>query len=141
VRDGADITIASTGPILAEALGAAELLALRGIDAGVLHFGTVKPIDVAAILGALARTGTILTLEEHSMIGGFGGAVAEVAAEAGIGRVLRAGFPDTFIHEVGAREHLLEHYGLDAAGVAARAAAALDIAPSPRRLTLQRGLA
>jgi transketolase len=141
VRDGADITIASTGPILAEALGAAELLALQGVDAGVLHFGTVKPIDVAAILGALARTGTILTLEEHSVIGGFGGAVAEVAAEAGIGRVLRAGFPDTFIHEVGSREHLLEHYALDGAGVAARVAAALDIAPSPRRLTLQRGLA
>ena len=62
-----------------------------------------------------------------------------MAAEAGIGRVLRAGFPDTFIHEVGGREHLLEHYGLDAAGVAARVAAALDIAPSPRRLTLHRG--
>jgi transketolase len=141
VRDGADITIASTGPILAEALGAADLLALQGIDAGVLHFATVKPIDVAAIISALARTGSILTLEEHSTIGGFGGAAAEVAAEAGIGRVLRAGFPDTFIHEVGSREHLLEHYCLDAAGVAARVAAALDIAPSPRRLTLQRDLA
>ncbi len=139
VRDGADITIASTGPILGEAIGAAELLALQGIDAAVLHFGTVKPLDAGAILAALARTGTILTLEEHSVIGGFGGAVAEVAAEAGIGRVLRAGFPDTFIHEVGSREHLLEHYGLDAAGVAARVAGALDIAPSPRRLTLHRG--
>jgi transketolase len=138
VRDGADITIASTGPILAEALGAAELLAHQGIDAGVLHFGTVKPLDAAAVLRALARTGTILTLEEHSVVGGFGGAVAEVAAEAGTGRVLRAGFPDRFIHEVGSREHLLAHHGLDAAGVAARAAAALDIAPSPRRLTLQR---
>jgi transketolase len=141
VRDGADITIASTGPILAEALAAAERLADQGIDAAVLHFGTVKPLDAGAVLGALERTGTILTLEEHSVVGGFGGAVAEVAAEAGIGRVLRAGFPDTFIHEVGSREHLLAHYGLDAAGVAARAAAAVDIAPSPRRLTLQRGTA
>jgi transketolase len=101
----------------------------------------VKPLDSGAVLRALARTGTIVTLEEHSVIGGFGGAVAEVAAEAGTGRVLRAGFPDSFIHEVGSREHLLGHYGLDAVGVAARAAAGLDIAPSPRRLTLQRGIA
>jgi transketolase len=140
VRDGADITIASTGPILGEALGAAELLAQRGIEAAVLHFGTVKPLDAGAILGALEHTGTILTLEEHSVAGGFGGAVAEVAAEAGIGRVRRAGPPDTFVHEVGSREHLLAHYRLDATGVASRVAAALDTAPS-RRLTLERNLA
>jgi transketolase len=129
VRDGADVTIASTGPILAEALGAADLLSREGIDAAVLHFGTVKPLDVAAVLGALERTGTIVTLEEHSVLGGFGSAVAEIAAEAGIGRVVRAGLPDTFVHEVGGREHLFAHYGLDAAGVAARAAAALGAAP------------
>ena len=140
VRDGADITIASTGPILAEALGAAELLAQRRIEAAVLHFGTVKPLDAGAILGALERTGTILTLEEHSVVGGLGGAVAEVAAEAGIGRVLRAGFPDTFIHEVGSREHLLACYDLDAPGVASRVAVALDTVPS-RCLTLERNLA
>ena len=134
VRDGADVTIASTGPILAEAIGAADLLARDGIDAAVLHFGTVKPLDAGAVLGALERTGTILTLEEHSVVGGFGSAVAEVAAEAGIGRVVRAGFPDTFVHEVGGREHLLAHYGLDAAGVAARVAAALG-APT-RHLTI-----
>jgi transketolase len=131
VREGADVTIASVGPILSEAIGAAELLAAAGIDAGVLHFGTVKPLDTAAIADAVARTGTILTLEEHSVAGGFGSAVAEVAAETGLGRVLRAGFPDTFVHEVGSREYLLERYGLDAAGVAARTARALGAAPPP----------
>ena len=142
VRDGADIAIACTGRTLGEAVGAAPVLRAAGRrrrGAALRHRQAAS--SAGTILAALARTSTILTLEEHSMIGGFGGAVAEVAAEAGIGRVLRAGFPDTFIHEVGTREHLLEHYGLDAAGVAARAAAALDIAPSPRRLTLQRGLA
>jgi transketolase len=125
VRPGADVTIASTGPILGEALGAAERLAARGIDAAVLHFGTVKPLDVAAVVAALASTGLVVTLEEHSVVGGFGSAVAEVAAEAGIGRVVRMGFPDTFVHEVGSREHLLAVHGLDARGVAARAESAL----------------
>jgi transketolase len=130
VREGADITIASVGPILSEAMGAADLLAQAGIDAAVLHFGTVKPLDTAAILEALAQTGTVLTLEEHSAVGGFGSAVAEIAAETGTGRVIRAGFPDTFVHEVGSREYLLERYGLDAAGVAARAAGALATTPA-----------
>jgi transketolase len=129
VRDGADVTIAATGPILSEAIGAAELLGASGIDAGVLHLGTVKPLDTRAVVEALARTGTVVTLEEHSVVGGLGSAVAEVAAEAGIGRVVRAGFPDTFVHEVGGREYLLQRHGLDAAGLAARVAATLE---SPR---------
>lgn len=125
VRPGADVTIASTGPILAEALGAADRLAARGIDARVLHFGTVKPLDVAAVVDALATTGLVVTLEEHSVVGGLGSAIAEVAAEAGVGRVVRMGFQDTFVHEVGGQEHLLAVHGLDAAGVADRTEAAL----------------
>jgi transketolase len=125
VREGADVTIASMGPILGEALGAAERLAARGIDAAVLHFGTVKPLDTRAIVEALAQTGLVVTLEEHGITGGLGSAVAEVAAEAGIGRVVRMGFRDTFVHEVGSREHLLAVHGLDAAGVADRTEAAL----------------
>jgi transketolase len=130
VRDGADVTIASTGPILSEAIHAAEILSHRGVDAAVLHFGTVKPLDEAAVLRALQRTGTIVTLEEHSVIGGFGSAVAEVCAEAGFGRVIRTGIPDTFVHEVGTREHLLAHYGLDGPGLAVRVAAAISSTPS-----------
>lgn len=135
VRPGTDVTIASTGPILAEALGAADQLALRGIDARVLHFGTVKPIDAAAVLDALEQTGLIVTLEEHSVLGGFGSAVAEIAAESGAGRVVRAGFPDTFVHAVGSREHLLAHHGLDAGGVADRVVAALDATRIPQETT------
>lgn len=142
VRPGADVTIASTGPILGEAIGAAERLAEYGIDARVLHFGTVKPLDATAVLDALVETGTILTLEEHSVVGGFGSAVAELAAEAGVGRVVRVGLPDTFVHEVGSREHILEHFGLDAAGVARRVAVALsgDWPDDPPRAGARRGV-
>lgn len=133
VRRGADVTIASTGPILASAMGAADQLAREGIDAAVLHFGTVKPLDVEAVGEALAETGVILTLEEHSIIGGLGSAIAEVAAETGAGRVVRAGFPDRFVHEVGGRDHLLSVHGLDAAGVVGRVHAALDRDGSRRR--------
>jgi transketolase len=129
VRGGRDVTIASTGAILASAMGAARLLDRQGIDATVLHFGTVKPLDEDAVREALADTGLILALEEHSIIGGLGSAIAEVAAQTGAGRVCRAGFPDCFVHEVGGREHLLAHYGLDAAGVALRVHAALAANP------------
>jgi transketolase len=140
VRDGADITIASTGPILAEALAAAERLADQGIDAAVLHFGPSSrstPVPSSARSsapddphprGAQRRR----RLRRRGCRGGRRGRHRPRAARR---------FPETFIHEVGSREHLLAHYGLDAAGVAARAAAAVDIAPSPRRLTLQRGTA
>ncbi|MFZ1996918.1 MAG: transketolase C-terminal domain-containing protein [Solirubrobacteraceae bacterium] len=132
VRAGADVTIASTGPILASAIGAADLLERGGIDAGVLHFGTVKPLDADAVSQALADTGVIVAVEEHSIVGGLGSAIAEIAAETGAGRVLRAGFPDRFVHEVGAREHLLACHGLDAAGVAQRVRVALGAA-APHR--------
>jgi transketolase len=125
VREGGDITLATTGLMLGEALQAAELLATRGVDASVLHFGTVKPLDVDAVVAALASTHTILTLEEHSVVGGFGSAVAEVAAGVGVGRVVRAGFPDAFVHEVGDRAHLLACHALDAEGIATRATSLL----------------
>jgi transketolase len=130
VRGGQDVTIASTGPILSSAIGAAELLADDGIDAAILHFGTVKPLDEEAVLTALAETGLIVALEEHSIVGGFGSAIAEVAAQTGAGRVVRAGFPDCYVHEVGGRDHLLAHYGLDATGIAGRVRTALGAAVS-----------
>jgi transketolase len=132
MRAGADVTIASTGPILACVIGAAELLERDGIDAGVLHFGTVKPLDAGAVSQALADTGVIVAVEEHSIIGGLGSAIAEIAAETGAGRVLRAGFPDRFVHEVGGRDHLLACHGLDATGVAERVRIALG-ATAPHR--------
>ena len=129
VRAGRHVTIASTGPILASALGAADLLAREGVEAAVLHFGTVKPLDAEAVHDALADTGLILAVEEHSITGGLGSALAEIAAETGAGRVLRAGFPDRFVHEVGGRAHLLSRYRLDADGVAERVRMAIGAGP------------
>ena len=118
LRDGADVTLASTGAILAETLIAAETLATMGIEATVLHFGTLKPFDSPALAAASARTGAVVTVEEHAIIGGLGSAAAETLAEHGVGaRLRRIGLPDTFAHAVGTREHLLAHFGMDAPGV------------------------
>jgi transketolase len=120
LRAGADVTLATAGTTLPIALEAAEALAARGVAAGVLHFGTVKPLDVDAVAVALRRTGLVVTLEEHTVLGGFGGAVAEAAAESGVpGIVRRLGIPDTFAHEVGSQKHLMRHFGMDAEAVVA----------------------
>jgi transketolase len=119
LRSGADVTIACTGTALREAVAAADLVAGEGIEATLLHFGTVKPFDAPALAAAAARTGRVVTVEEHSVVAGFGSAAAETLAEAGAGAVLRrVGLPDTFAHEVGSRDHLVDHYGLSAAAVA-----------------------
>jgi transketolase len=126
VRVGDDVTLASTGPILGEVLEAAELLAARGIRAEVLHFPTVKPFDAEAICSAAARTGVIVSVEEHTIVGGLGSAVAEALAEEGVGaRLARVGLRDEFAHAVGSREYLLERYGLNAASIADRAESSL----------------
>ena len=118
LRSGADVTIACTGTALREATAAANLLADDGVAATLLHFGTVKPFDTDALVAA-ARTGAVVTVEEHSIVAGFGSAAAEALAEAGMGAILRrVGFPDTFAHAVGSRDYLVEHYGLSAAAVA-----------------------
>jgi transketolase len=130
VRDGDDVTLASTGAILPEVLDAADRLAALGVQAGVLHFGTVKPFDADALTEAAARTGAVVTVEEHSIIGALGSAAAEALAEAGVpARLRRVGVPDAFAHEVGSREHLLRHFGMDADGIAR---AARDLLPARR---------
>ncbi len=119
---GGDVVLLSTGAILPEAVVAVERLRARGIDAGLIHFGSVKPIDATAILDA-ATCGALVTVEEHTIVGGFGSAVAEVLAEAGTGaRLRRIGLRDEFAHAVGSRAHLINHYGAgaDAIGEAAR---------------------
>jgi transketolase len=120
LRTGPDVTIATAGTTLPIAIEAADALATRGVKASVLHFGTVKPLDGHAIVAALRRTGTIVTIEEHTILGGFGGAVAEVAASSGVrGIVRRLGIPDSFAHEVGSQKHLMRHFGMDAEAVCA----------------------
>jgi transketolase len=118
LREGADLTIASTGAILPEVLIAARALAAAGVESTVLHYATVKPFDAVSLVEAAARTGAVLTVEEHSIIGGLGSAAAEALAESGApARLRRAGVPDTFSHAVGSQQHLLRHFEIDAEGI------------------------
>lgn len=116
LRDGKDITIVATGLCVSGALEAAEKLAADGIDARVINIHTIKPIDEELIIKAAEETGKIVTVEEHSIIGGLGGAVAEVLSEKCPTKMLRIGVEDTF-GESGPAVQLLEKYGLDGAGI------------------------
>ncbi len=119
LRDGGDACLIAVGPIVAEVLGAAEILATRGIDARVLNMHTVKPIDQDAVLLAAAQTRGIVTVEEHSVVGGLGGAVAEVLADAGTATALRRiGLQDEFAVFGGDHEHFRSRLGLSAAAIA-----------------------
>ena len=116
LRDGKDLTLVATGLCVSGALEAAEKLAADGIDARVINIHTIKPIDEDLLIQAASETGKIITIEEHSVIGGLGGAVAEVLSEKCPAKMLRIGIKDTF-GESGPAVQLLEKYGLDAAGI------------------------
>ena len=117
LREGSDITLIGTGEQSRRCLEAADLLANDGIQAHVLHVPTLKPFDVEAVVEASAKTGLVLTAEDHSIIGGLGGAVAEVLGENCPLPMKRIGWKDTF-GESGANDALLEKYGLTPAHVA-----------------------
>jgi transketolase len=115
---GRDLTICTTGSLLPSALDVVELLAARGLDAGVLHLPTVKPLDTGAIARAVAAAPLLVTLEDHTLPGGFGSAVAEAIVDNDLScSVLRLGIPDCFAPVVGSREYLLERYGLSPEGI------------------------
>lgn len=116
LKDGKDLTILATGLCVSSALEAAEKLAADGIDARVVNIHTIKPLDVDLVVKAAEETGKIVTVEEHSIIGGLGGAVAEVLSEKCPTKLLRIGVEDTF-GESGPAVQLLEKYGLDAEGI------------------------
>ncbi len=118
LRDGKDVTIIATGLCVNSALEAAEILAADGIDAQIINIHTIKPIDEELIVAAAKKTGRIVTVEEHSVIGGLGGAVCEVLSEKAPVPVKRIGINDVF-GESGPAVKLLEKYGLDGKGVAA----------------------
>ena len=118
LRDGKDVTIIATGLCVNSALEAAEILAADGIDAQIINIHTIKPIDEELIVAAAKKTGRIVTVEEHSVIGGLGGAVCEVLSEKAPVPVKRIGMNDVF-GESGPAVKLLEKYGLDGKGVAA----------------------
>ncbi len=113
VRSGADVTLISTGGMLEMVLEAANQLLLSGIDARVLSMHTIRPIDELAIKSAAAETRAIVTIEEHSVIGGLGSAVAEVLAGLDTStRLRRVGLPSQFMSSVGSHEYLRERSGL-----------------------------
>ena len=108
VRDGLDVTLAATGGILGEALQAADQLAGHGIFCRVLSVHTVKPIDSDTLVAAAAETGGIISIEEHAVDGGLGGAIAEALMEAGVlpRFFVRMGLRNTFSSVVGSQQYL-----------------------------------
>lgn len=117
LREGSDVTICACGVEVAPALEAAETLAAEGISAEVIDVMSVKPLAEGVILASAAKTGLVVTVEEHSIYGGMGSAVAELLAERQPVRVKRLGM--TTFGQSGAGMELMAHYGLDGAGVAA----------------------
>ena len=124
--DGSDVTIIATGLMVGEALAAAELLKADGISAAVINMATIKPIDRDIIVAAANKTGAIVTAEEHNIIGGLGGAVAEVVCETKPVPVVRLGVEDTFGRS-GPAVELLHVFGLDAAHIVEKAKAAVAL--------------
>jgi transketolase len=116
-NEGRDAAIIATGIMVAEALTTRDLLKAEGIDVGVIDMSTIKPLDTDAVISAAKRCGAIVTAEEHSIIGGLGGAVAEALAESVPVPMARIGVKDTF-GTSGDQEALLKHYGLSSGDLA-----------------------
>ena len=124
LRDGKDITIIATGLMVAEALEASKALAEQGVDARVINIHTIKPIDRDIIVKAAKETGKIVTVEEHSVIGGLGSAVADVVTEECPVPVIKIGVKDVFGHS-GPAPALLKEFGLCAENIVAVTKAAV----------------
>ena len=116
LREGKDVTIIASGICVESALGAAEKLAADGIDAEVINIHTIKPLDEELVLASAKKTGKVVTVEEHSVIGGLGSAVCDVLSEKAPTKVCKIGVYDRF-GESGPAAALVEKYGLDAQGV------------------------
>jgi len=116
VREGKDVTIVATGICVDSALGAAEKLAAEGIDAEVVNICTIKPLDEEIILASAKKTGKVVTVEEHSVIGGLGSAVCDCLCANYPVPVKKIGMQDVF-GESGSAAALVQKYGLDAEGV------------------------
>jgi len=118
LRTGSDVTLIACGHMVATALSASDLLTVQGVQAAVVNMSTIKPLDEEMVRQAAAETRLVVTIEEHSIIGGLGGAVAEVMAESSGGaRLLRLGTRDVFGESATADELLTKH-GLTPEGVA-----------------------
>jgi transketolase len=137
LRDGDDVTIIASGPHpVLMGLAAHAGLVERGVRARLLDMHTIKPIDHAAVVAAAAETSGIVTVEEHIVVGGLGGAVAEVVTETCPCRVVKVGMPDTRIDAVGRQHELLELGGVSSERIIA---AALSLLGPDRGTAAQRG--
>lgn len=117
VREGSDVSIIACGILVMAAIKAARKLAQEGIEAKVIDMHTIKPLDEEAVLAAARDIGVVVTAEEHTIIGGLGGAVAEVLAESGMPvKFSRIGLPDVY-STIGSPDALYARYGLDADGI------------------------
>lgn len=121
IRTGEDALLLTTGVGLQVCLAASDRLAQQGIKAGVLHLPTVKPLDVEAILAAIERVPVAVSVEEHTLMGGLGSAIAEVLCESDLladRRFKRIGIPDVFPDKYGDQNGLMKRYGISADNVA-----------------------
>lgn len=120
MRKGSDALIITTGVTLKTALEGADLLASEGIEAAVLHVPTIKPLDTEAILDLAVSVPVVVSIEEHTIIGGLGSAVAELIAEANFDsakKFKRIGIPDVFPDEYGSQDSLMERYSINQGGL------------------------
>ena len=116
LKEGKDVTIFATGLEVKETMEAEKMLAADGIDAEIINIHTIKPIDRELVIASAKKTGKVVTVEEHSIIGGLGSAVCEVLCEEAPTKVLRIGVEDRF-GESGPALELLHKYELDAEGI------------------------
>ncbi|MDO9464457.1 MAG: transketolase C-terminal domain-containing protein [bacterium] len=114
MREGNDLTLISTGDMLPYVMDASESLEQNRINARVLSMHTIKPLDKEAIISAARQTGAIITIEEHNILGGLGGAVAEILVESDCHKVpfKRMGLNDAFCKKIGCQKYLRKEYGL-----------------------------
>jgi transketolase len=127
LREGTGVTLIATGNILGNALKAADELQKQGVSVRLISMPFVKPIDREAILSAASETRALFTIEEHSLIGGLGSAVAEVLAESDKPvQFRRLAIPDRFFREIGSQEYLRELVGLSPTGIAKSVLALLN---------------
>ena len=126
-RQGADLLLVTTGVTLQQAVAAADTLSVRGIEAAIVHIHTVKPLDRETLLSMASTVKAVVTVEEHSLMGGLGSAVAEVLMEAGVVRPFkRLGIPDIFPDYYGTQLEIMHRLGIDAQGIVAAATRLLE---------------
>ncbi len=119
LREGADAALIATGIMVGRALQAADVLSAEGLECAVLNMHTIKPLDADAVLAAARSARMLVTVEEHTLIGGLGSAVLECLADNGVQtRVKRLGLPDAFPGEYGTQDGMLEVRGLQPPGIA-----------------------